>query len=141
MRTVRIALIALASAVALSGLAAAATAMDARRAVVLRTLDKITGNAKDVTADVGDTVKFGPLKVTVRACFQAPPEDTPESAAFLEITTSAPPARGLSGVSDTGREQQGETSVFSGWMYASSPGLNALEYPTYDVWVISCAGG
>jgi hypothetical protein len=142
MRVVRTALIALAAgAVSVAAIAGSASALDPRRAVVLRTLDKITGNARDVTADVGDTVRFGPLKVTVRACFEAPPEDTPESAAFLEITTSAPPSRGLSGVSDAARQQQGDTQVFSGWMFASSPGLSALEYPTYDVWVISCSGG
>lgn len=128
-------------AIAALGATAPAVALEARQAVVLRTLDKITGNAKDVTAQVGDSVKFGPLEVKVRACYQAPPEDTPESAAFLEITTSAPPTRGLSGVSDVQTDAAGAVSVFSGWMFASSPGLSALEYPTYDVWVISCSGG
>ena len=123
--------------------AGTASALEPRNAVVLRTLDKITGNARDVTTRVGQSVKFGPLNVTVRACHEAPPEDTPESAAFLEITTSAPPTRGLSGVSDQrgAAPPQGDMEVFSGWMFASSPGLNALEYPTYDVWVISCSAG
>jgi len=138
MRLVRTALVVLAAAAAA---VAPAVALEARQAVVLRTLDKITGNAKDVTAQVGDSVRFGPLEVQVRACYQAPPEDTPESAAFLEITTSAPPTRGLSGVTEAGADEKGPAKVFSGWMFASSPGLSALEYPTYDVWVISCSGG
>ncbi len=141
MRSLRPLLVAVAAATAFVVAASPATALDPRKAVVLRTLDKITGNARDVTTQVGDSVKFGPLEVKVRACYQAPPEDAPESAAFLEITTSAPPTRGLSGVSDAKKDEKGEARVFSGWMFASSPGLNALEYPTYDVWVISCSGG
>src|SRR6185503_20903495 len=64
---------------------AGASALEPRTGVKLRALDKITGNSTDLTAKVGETLKFGRLSVTVRACYQAPPEDTPESAAFLEI--------------------------------------------------------
>jgi hypothetical protein len=132
----------LASAVAIVAAAPAAQALEPRSGVVLRTLDKITGNSRDVSAKVGQSLNFGPLSVTVRACYQSPPEDAPEAAAFLEIRTSAPVTRGLSGVSDQRREERMDEDpmVFSGWMFASTPGINALEYPTYDVWVISCSG-
>jgi hypothetical protein len=74
--------------------AAGAHALEPRVGVKLRALDKITGNSTDISAKVGETLTFGRLKVTVKACFQAPPEDTPESAAFLEIHATAPAGKG-----------------------------------------------
>lgn len=132
------------AAVALAS--AGAHALEPRAGVKLRALDKITGNSTDISAKVGETLTFGRLKVTVKACFQAPPEDTPESAAFLEIHATAPAGKGgAQDVSaDTARMHRGPQAIgpdgllFSGWMFASSPGLSALEHPTYDVWVISC---
>ena len=60
----------------------------------------------------------------MRACDKRPPEETPESASFLEIYEQ--------------REGQSPVQIFAGWMFASSPGLNALEHPVYDVWVLDC---
>jgi hypothetical protein len=123
---------------------AGASALEPRSGVKLRALDKITGNSTDLTAKVGQTLKFGRLSVTVRACFQAPPEDTPESAAFLEIHALAAESKRVTAAEKTGKEARGPQPIgpdgllFSGWMFASSPGLSALEHPTYDVWVISC---
>lgn len=104
-----------------------AAALEPRSGVRLRFLDKITGEASDTSARIGESVAFGRMKVTVRACHQAPPEDTPESAAFLEVRPISA-ADGADG-----------DLLFSGWMFASSPGLSALEHPVYDVWVISCS--
>ncbi|MDP3494796.1 MAG: DUF2155 domain-containing protein, partial [Hyphomonadaceae bacterium] len=111
----------------------------------LRALAKITGNSIDISAKVGETLTFGRLKVTVKACFQAPPEDTPESAAFLEIHATAPVGKVKNDTAaETARMHRGPQPIgpdgllFSGWMFASSPGLSALEHPTYDVWVINC---
>jgi hypothetical protein len=126
--------------------AAGASALEPRTGVKLRALDKITGNSTDLTAKVGETLKFGRLSVTVRACFQAPAEDTPESAAFLEIHATAPAGKAKDDTpANTSRMNRGPQAIgpdgllFSGWMFASSPGLTALEHPTYDVWVISCS--
>jgi hypothetical protein len=105
-----------------------ATALEPRGGVTLRALDKVTGNAVDLDARTGDTISFGRLTLTVRACYQAPETDTPESAAYVEIRSKA---------AKSGAEA--DESLFAGWMFASSPGLNALEHPTYDVWVISCS--
>ncbi len=120
---------------------AGASAMEPRTGVRLRALDKITGNAADLVARTGETIKFGRLSLTVRACYQAPPEDTPESAAFLEIRQAAP-ANTEFEVKSHGRPgappPDPAAPIFSGWMFASSPGLSALEHPIYDVWVISC---
>jgi hypothetical protein len=124
--------------------AAGAHALEPRTGVKLRALDKITGNSTDITAKVGETVKFGRLSVSVKACFQAPPEDTPESAAFLEIHALQAESKRITAAEKAGKEQRGpkvgpDGLLFSGWMFASSPGLSALEHPTYDVWVISCS--
>lgn len=94
----------------------------------LRGLDKITARTQPLEAKVGDKVQFGTLSITVRACRKAPPEDPPESAAFLEITDTPP-------TKDAGKPP---VTVFSGWMFASSPGVSALDHPVYDVWVVSC---
>jgi hypothetical protein len=92
--------------------------------LVMRGLDKITGRPTSLTAAVGKPVHFATLTITARYCYSTPPSETPETAAFVQIEDHRPdqPAR----------------RVFSGWMYASSPGLNAVEHPLYDVWVISC---
>lgn len=108
----------------------------------LRALDKITGRSTDIDVKVGEPVVFGSLLVELRACFQTPPEEAPESAAFLKINSTQPvavetmeaavSAEAVETVNDANPE------LFSGWMYASSPGLSALEHPVYDIWVIRC---
>ena len=115
-------------------------------AAKLRALDKITGNSSDISARVGQSVNHGRLKVTVRACYQSGPQDAPEAAAFLEIYSTAPPKeqKTPNPIADStmnrGPQPIGPNGLlFSGWMYGSSPGLSALEHPTYDVWVISCS--
>jgi hypothetical protein len=92
--------------------------------VILQGLDKITARVTTIEAPVGKPVAFGSLSITARHCDKNPPEETPEAAAFLEIVDAKP----------------GETPVklFSGWMFASSPAVSALEHPVYDVWVIDC---
>ena len=120
--------------------------LQAAGGVKLRALDKITGNSTDISAKVGQSLNHGRLKVTVRACYQSSPQDAPEAAAFLEIYSTAPPKeqKTASPVSDSNMHRGAQPIgpdglLFSGWMYASSPGLSALEHPTYDVWVISCS--
>jgi hypothetical protein len=91
---------------------------------MLRGLDKITGRPTNIPAPIGKPVHFATLTITARFCYSTPPSETPETTAFVQIEDHRPdqPAR----------------SVFSGWMYGSSPGLNGVEHPLYDVWVISC---
>jgi hypothetical protein len=91
---------------------------------LLEGLDKITARVSKFEAPVGAAVQFGTLAVRVRDCEKSPPEDAPESAAFVEIDETRP----------------GETRnrVFSGWMFASSPALSALEHPVYDVILLDC---
>jgi len=97
---------------------------DPYNTAVLQGLDKVTARVSTIEAPIGDTVTFGALEIIVRTCDKRPPEDPPESAAFIDIW----------------EVQQGEpaVSIFRGWMFASSPALSALEHPVYDVWVLDC---
>lgn len=92
--------------------------------VVLKGLDKVTARTLRFRVRVGETARFGTLEILPRACFETPPIEPPESAAFLSIDAV-----------DPGRPRQ---QAFSGWMFASSPSLSALEHPVYDVWVLDC---
>ncbi len=94
------------------------------RTAVLQGLDKITARVTTFRAPLDKEVRFGTLRITVRACYKAPPIDPPEAAAFLQIDAV-----------DPGRPTE---RMFSGWMFASSPSLSALEHPVYDVWVLDC---
>jgi len=92
---------------------------------ILQGMDKVSGRIVKIEAPVGQSVRFGTLEIIVRTCRKHPPEDPPESAAFIdiwEIKTGEPAA-----------------SLFRGWMFASSPALSALEHPVYDIWVSDCA--
>jgi hypothetical protein len=92
--------------------------------LIMRGLDKITGRPSDIVAPIGKPVQFATLTITARYCYSTPPSETPETAAFVQIEDHRP--------------DKPPKQVFSGWMYASSPGLNGMEHPLYDVWVISC---
>jgi hypothetical protein len=110
--------------VGVAGALAVAPAAHAAEIAVLQGLDKVTARVSSFEAPIGEVVRFGTLEIVARTCRKRPPEETPESAAFLEITDNRP----------------GETPrrIFSGWMFASSPALSALEHPVYDVWVVDC---
>lgn len=117
-----------------------------RSRAVLRALDKITGRSTDFEIAVGDPKVFGSLRIDLDVCYQTPPEEPPESAAFLrimvaatrQVQTMAVP-RDLTPDEIALTEGLDAKVPFSGWMFASSPGLNALEHPVYDIWVISCS--
>jgi hypothetical protein len=115
-------------AAALTGLAllapAAAAQADPYEIAVLQALDKVSARVSPLEVPVGKTVAFGNLEITARACDKRPPEETPESAAFLEIVET--------------HEGEAPVTQFVGWMFASSPALSAMEHPVYDVWVLDC---
>lgn len=93
------------------------------RAALARALDKITARITELRLPVGEEMRFGSLVITARQCISRPPEETPESSAFLEIDEET---------------EAGRRRVFTGWMFASSPALNSLEHPVFDVWIIGC---
>ena len=94
------------------------------KAVVLQGLDKVTARVSTIEVAIGDTVRFGSLQIVPRACSRTPPEEPPESTVYLDITDLRPGGAPV--------------DLFHGWMFASSPALNALEHPVYDVWVLEC---
>lgn len=91
---------------------------------VLRGLDKVTARTSTIEVPVGESVRFGSLQIAVRHCDKAPPEEPPEAAAFMQIVEI--------------KRSEPTEAVFSGWMFASSPALSALEHPVYDVIVVDC---
>lgn len=89
-------------------------------------LDKITGRIINFDVAINETVRFGALEVTPRACYSRPPTEAPSTDGFIEVDELT---------------LQGEIKrIFSGWMFAASPGLNAVEHPIYDVWLTDCKG-
>ncbi len=88
-------------------------------------LDKVTGRVSVIELPLDEPTRFGTLNVRVRACYRRPPELPPDAAAFLEIDEQR-------------LADRPGTPLFRGWMFASSPGLSALEHPVYDVIVLDC---
>lgn len=104
---------------------------------VFNALDKITARITILEIPIGGSARFGTLDIRPHSCDKRPPEETPEATAFVEVFD-------IPRVMETTRGD-GEQSlppepkrIFSGWMFASSPGLNAVEHPVYDAWVIDC---
>ncbi len=95
---------------------------------ILQGLDKITARISPIYATLGLPTYFGTLEIVIRACRETPPTEPPESAVFLEVRELPPAAD---------REREPEL-LFSGWMFASSPAVSALEHAVYDVWVVDC---
>jgi hypothetical protein len=89
-------------------------------------LDKITGRIINFDVAIGETVQFGALQVTPRACYTRPQTETANTDAFVEVDEVT---------------LQGEVKrIFTGWMYAASPGLHGVEHAIYDVWLTNCKG-
>ncbi|HTS41957.1 MAG TPA: DUF2155 domain-containing protein [Xanthobacteraceae bacterium] len=90
-------------------------------------LDKITGRIISFDVAIDETVRFGALEVTPRVCYTRPPTELPQTDGFVEVDELT---------------LKGELRrIFTGWMFAASPGLNAVEHPIYDVWLTDCKGG
>lgn len=87
-------------------------------------LDKITGRIISFDVYIGETVQFGALQVTPRVCYTRPPTEAPQTTAFLEVEEIT--------LNNEVRR------IFTGWMFAASPGLHAVEHAVYDVWLTDC---
>jgi hypothetical protein len=87
-------------------------------------LDKITGRIISFDVSIDETVQFGALRLTPRACYTRPPSEMPNTDGFIEVDEIT---------------LQGEVKrIFTGWMFAASPGLHGIEHPIYDVWLTDC---
>lgn len=95
-----------------------------RPIAVLRALDKVTGRVAVIEVGIERPFKFGTVFITVHSCRVTTPEEAPESAVFLDVFELTSAKR--------------KTAAFSGWMFASSPALSAMEHPVYDLWLIGC---
>ena len=95
----------------------------------LQTLDKITARIATVPVTLNQPFQFGTLEIELKHCAFTPPEAPPEAAAFLEIRD----------VGFVDNEESDKITVFSGWMFASSPAVSSLEHSVYDVTLLSCA--
>ena len=90
-------------------------------------LDKITGRIINFEVTMNETVRFGALEVTPRACYTRPPTENANTDGFIEVDELT---------------LQGELKrIFTGWMFAASPGLHGVEHPVYDIWLTDCKGG
>ena len=87
-------------------------------------LDKITGRITNFDVYVDETVQFGALQITPRVCYTRPPTETQRTSVFLEV--------------DQVSLKGGTQRVFTGWMFADSPALNAIDHPVYDIWLVDC---
>ncbi len=119
---------ALAGGALLSALAAAPAHADKykRPVAVFAGLDKITGRIISFEVATNETVQFGSLQITPRVCFNRPPTEAPRTDAFAEV-----------------EEVEADKSlkrIFTGWMFADSPGLHGIEHPVYDIWLTECKG-
>src|SRR6478735_358770 len=87
-------------------------------------IDKITGRIITFDVYINETVQFGALQVTPRVCYSAPESEEPKTDSFVEV--------------DEITLDRKIRRIFTGWMFAESPGLNAVEHAVYDVWLKSC---
>ena len=118
-------LLLLAAVAALAASAEGGVAGAAERPIaILQALDKVVARTSTLEAPLDVPIRFGTLRVVVRVCDEAPPEEPPENAAFLEIDE----------VDHEGRAVR----LYTGWMFSSTPGLTALEHPVYDIGVLAC---
>jgi hypothetical protein len=87
-------------------------------------LDKITGRITNFDVYIDETVQFGALQITPRVCYTRPPTETQRTSVFLEV--------------DQVSLKGGTQRIFTGWMFADSPALNAIDHSVYDIWLVDC---
>jgi hypothetical protein len=90
-------------------------------------LDKITGRVISFEVATDETVQFGSLQITERACYTRPSTEAPQTITFVQV--------------DEVDVKKQYKRIFSGWMFAASPGLHGIEHPVYDIWLTDCKGG
>ena len=111
------------SFLALTAFSAQATEIDTNSAQ-LQAMNKLTGRVSVIDVPVNGEAQFGSFSIVVRACKTRPPEETPDNFAFVDVVER--------------KEDGASSNIFKGWMISSSPALNAVEHPIYDVWLLQC---
>ena len=113
-----------ACALVLSAIPASAQRIE-NAVAVFAALDKVTAKISRLEVPLNQTATFGALKVTPRACYSRAPTEPPKTTTFVEVEE----------MQLDGKQKK----IFSGWMFADSPGLNAVEHPVFDVWLTDCS--
>ena len=113
-------------AAALGALAAGAAHADRieNGVAVFAALDKVTARTSKFEVPLNETATFGALKVTPRVCYSCPPTEQPKTSSFVEVDE----------IQLDGQHKR----IFTGWMFAERPGINAVEHPVFDVWLTDC---
>ncbi len=93
-------------------------------AALMQAMDKVTGRVNKITVSVNSKISFGDFSLVLRSCKKRPAEETPENFAFVDVTDKS-----------FGTD---EYNIFRGWIVSSTPGINAIEHPIYDVWLLEC---
>ncbi len=93
-------------------------------AALMQAMDKVTGRVNKITVPVNSKISFGDFSLVLRACKKRPAEETPENFAFVDVADKS--------------FGEDEYNIFRGWMLSSTPGINAIEHPIYDVWLLEC---
>lgn len=116
-------------ALALAAVAPGAAVADKIRnpTAVFSGLDKITGRIVSFEVAVDETVQFGALQMTPKVCYTRPPTESPNTTSFVEV--------------DEVTLENKFRRIFTGWMFAASPGLHGIEHAIYDIWLVDCKGG
>lgn len=91
---------------------------------LMQAMDKVTGRVNKVIVPVNSKVSYGDFSLVLRACKKRPAEETPENFAFVDVADKS-----------FGSD---EYSIFRGWLISSTPGINAIEHPIYDMWLLEC---
>jgi len=124
MRLLRHTTLLLAAATAVASAMPVAAETIANPVAAFSGLDKITGRITNFDVYIDETVQFGALQITPRVCYTRPPTETQRTSVFLEV--------------DQVSLKGSVTRVFTGWMFADSPALNAIDHAVYDIWLIDC---
>lgn len=93
-------------------------------AALMQAMDKVTGRVNKITVPVKGKISFGDFSLVLRSCKKRPAEETPENFAFIDVTDKS-----------FGSD---EYNIFRGWIISSTPGINAIEHPIYDIWLLEC---
>ncbi|MBL1420185.1 MAG: DUF2155 domain-containing protein [Alphaproteobacteria bacterium] len=92
---------------------------------VFSALEKVTAIIQTIEIPINETKKFGVFEVTPRVCYSRSATERPKTTSFIEID-------------EISTDEIERKRIFTGWMFASSPGLHAVEHPVYDIWLIDC---
>ena len=91
----------------------------------LTALDKITAKTSSIKLAIGDKKIFGSLEIQALKCQLSESSDTSDTVAYIQVK-------------DLSAKDNNQVFLFNGWTFASSPTLQSIDHPIYDLWITSC---